>query len=102
MKSDGKHQGVRERGVMRIFRREIIILNTKDKDLGRDRKEVNRKLGWGQLESNHYNLRKEPIRRDGMIRDTLSSLVETTVNTYGKHKRILQFTDLGFPLNLYF
>jgi len=46
-----------------------------------------RDLG-GQLVPNHVNLLKEPARRDAMITDVLSSLVETTANTCRKHKRI--------------
>ena len=64
--------------VTHIFRREATALSTKEKDLG---KHVNRKLGWGQLVSNHLNLWKEPIRRDGTITNILSSLAETTVKT---------------------
>lgn len=42
----------------------------------------------GQLVPNHVNLLKEPVRRDAVITDILSLLVETTVNTHRKHKRI--------------
>lgn len=78
-----KQQGVWEKGVKHIFGREITVVNTKDKGLGRDGKEVNRKWGYRQLESNHLNLLKKPVRGDGMITDTLPSPAETTVNTRG-------------------
>lgn len=66
---------------MHVFRREAMALSTKDKDPGRGGKHVNRQRGWGQLVSNHLDLWKEPIRRDGTITNILSSLVETTVKT---------------------
>lgn len=75
-----------------------MVLNIKDKDLGMDSKEVNRKSGWGQLESNHPNLLKERVRRDAMVTDILSLLAETTVNTYRKHKEILKSIDSGSHL----
>lgn len=48
---------------MYIFRREIVGLIIKDKDLGMEGKYKNRKLGWGQLVLYYFSFLKE-LRRE--------------------------------------
>lgn len=74
----------------------------KEYSLGMDSKAVNRKMGWGQLESNHPNLLKERVRSDEMVTDILSLLIETTVNTYRKQKQILKSIDSDSHLSFIF
>lgn len=50
------------------------------------RKKTENWAGGSRYLTDHFNLLKKPVRRDGILTDILSLLAEIRLNTYGKQK----------------